>query len=118
MCLSGNMDACKKAKQLSVGGAIKLMDMASDKYAPELLEIKFKGAAPVLYEKYLNNVNISRTGGYNDMDGGEYPDLELEKLRMDIGRYQYFSGGSNNTIYYKDIELNKLRDEIDIIRNI
>lgn len=132
MCLSGNRDDCKIAKKLSVGGAIKLMELGLKKYDSSLLETKFKGAAPVLYEKYKNNVvkpESNTSGGYTNqynvsdishykMEGGNSKEiLDLESLRMDIGRYQYFSGGSDIGIYYNDIELNKLRDEIDNIRN-
>jgi len=181
MCLSGNIAGCKKAKQLSLGGANKLMELSKDKYSKELLEFKFKGAAPVLYEKYINMLNRNNTGGMNRYDinekggmdiynevgemnrnideggeinrhsderggvnrysderegvnrygderggykyydnnmyGGSNEDIgDLEKLRFDIGRYQYFSGGSTNRLCYSDIELNKLRDELDLIR--
>jgi hypothetical protein len=234
MCLSGNIADCKKAKQLSLGGANKLMELSKGKYDKELLEFKFKGAAPVLYEKYVNMFNRKNTGGMNryneggevlrrsdngsrdlirrtqtdpydeetavlrrsdngsrelikrtladpydeemavlrrsdngsrdlirrtqtdpydeetavlrrsdngsrelikrthadpydesggykyydnNMYGGSNEDIgDLEKLRFDIGRYQYFSGGSINRICYSDIELNKLRGELDLIR--
>jgi len=111
MCISGNTKNCKKGKQASVGGAIKLMELGSNKYTPELLETKFKGAAPVLYEKYINNSN-KVSGGYRDNynnHNNHYDNRNLDNFRMDIGRYQNFSGGS-------DIELIKLRHEIDIIR--
>jgi len=182
MCLLGDKSICKKGKHVSLGGAKKLMELASKKYTPELLEKKFKGSAPVLYEQYIkkggdnsrsvpdhiemnHNKFDNNHGGYgpgygpghgyghgsgygsgygpghgsgygpdygsgygpdygpgyepsygsgyepNRMYGGSY-DNELEKLRMDIGRYQYFSGGN-----YDDIELNKLREEIEYIRN-
>jgi hypothetical protein len=123
MCISGDRSHCKKGKSISMGGAKKLMELASQKYTPDLLETKFRGAAPVLYEKYLKNIgeqnnNVMEGGNYNDvMESGNNDDMGLESLRLDIGRYQYFSGGSNNNIYYNDIELNKLRDEIDFIRN-
>ena len=123
MCISGDRSKCKKGKSISMGGAKRLMELASQKYTPELLGTKFKGAAPVLYEKYLKNIgeqnnNVMEGGNHNNvMEGGNNSDIDLESLRMDIGRYQYFSGGSNNNIYYNDIELNKLRDEIDFIRN-
>jgi hypothetical protein len=128
MCISGDLAKCKLGKKVSMGGAKKLMDLGSSKYTPELLEHKFKGAAPVLYEKFINRTNnngnrlSTRKGGYHsDVDyndnlpyGGS--DMELENLRNDIGRYQYFSGGSDVGIKYNDIELNKLRGEIDSIR--
>ena len=70
MCISGNTSACKKGKQASIGGANKLMELASAKYTPELLKTKFKGSAPVLYQKYKkinNSGNNSRVapGGYD-----------------------------------------------------
>jgi hypothetical protein len=185
MCLSGDKSSCKKAKKLSIGGAMRLMEIGAKKISPNVLDQTFKGAAPVLYEKYKNNItkNINRgnnmvdhnpnignqpvnynpgnnmvdnrmnnnVGGhnaidyntvepnynrggydprgpgnynpyYNNMQGGSINNLSetsqtnLENFRLDIGRYQYFSGGSNEGVYYTDIELNKLRDEIDLIR--
>lgn len=113
MCISGNTKSCKKGKQASMGGAHKLMELGSNKYTPELLEAKFKGASPVLYEKYMNNINKVSGGyenNYHDNNNNNYDDRQLDNLRMDIGRYQYFSGGS-------DLELTKLRQEIDFIRN-
>lgn len=176
MCLSGNRSDCKQAKKISMGGAKKLVELGSKKYNAKLLDGAFKGAAPILYEKYIKNVGglipenesrqsrsdtedrtVQSRGGYEDesrqsrggyehesrhprgdyehrsrhprggyeqeyyqdydnrMYGGK-PDIELENLRKEIGHYQYFSGGST-TLKINNVELNKLRSEIDNIRN-
>jgi hypothetical protein len=104
MCISGNTNNCNIGKKVSMGGADKLMKLGSAKYTPKLLEDKFKIAAPVLYEKYMNTK-------YNGGNNNKYNDnQELNNFRMDIGRHRYFSGGS-------DIELDKLRREIANLRN-
>jgi len=83
MCLSGNTEGCKKGKQQSLGGAIKLIELGTYRYTPELLEYKFKGAAPVLYEKYKNTVhNNNMRGGSNLEDPSQ--NQELDKLRDEI----------------------------------
>jgi hypothetical protein len=145
MCISGNTSACKKGKQASIGGANKLMELASSKYTPELLTTKFKGSAPVLYQKYkkINNNGYENSriapeyasqGGYDreydyNRDGGY--DREYD------GGYDDMYGGNKDAInpaleelrmdierykYFSggnsNNELELLRDEINKIRNI
>jgi hypothetical protein len=56
MCISGNTAACKKGKQASIGGANKLMELASTKYTPELLK-KVKGTLAIQSAYLLKQSN-------------------------------------------------------------
>ena len=146
MCISGNTSACKKGKQASIGGANKLMDLASAKYTPELLKTKFKGSAPVLYQKYKkinNSGDNSRIapGGYDreynyNRDGGYDREYDYNRAGGYDREYDDMYGGKDainpaleelrmDIERYKyfsggnsDNELELLRAEINTIRNL
>jgi hypothetical protein len=144
MCISGNIAACKKGKQASIGGANKLMELASSKYTPELLKTKFKGSAPVLYQKYkkINNIGYdSRMAPEYAPHGGYDRDYDYNRDGgYDYNRYDSYDnmyGGNNDAInpaleelrmdierykYFSggnsDNELELLRDEINKMRNL
>ena len=104
MCISGDITNCKKGKNVSIGGAKKLIKLANDH---DVIN-KFKRSAPVLYNKLYDNKKggMNYTFKYKDvMYGGEYvEDKELDQLRIDINRTP------------DDVKLNILRQEIEELR--
>lgn len=92
MCIGGNSNDCRNGQKVSIGGAHKLLKLSKKEELSmdNILNI-FKESAPVLYKKFEPNI-----------EGGKYTNNK--------SRYRDFYGGSN------DIELSKLRDEINHIR--
>ena len=97
MCTIGDLQQCKKGKNASIGGADKLLKLASQKNLPiQKILLSFKGSAPSLYE----NLEKKIVGGNN----------EESELAPNYGAEMYGGEISN-------LELNNLRDEINKIRN-
>jgi len=123
MCITDDKVSCKRGRNISMGGADKLLRLAGQNNFPMNNVLStFKGSAPSLYEKLESKLSGPRLSGprlsgprlsdprisnierpiYNyTQDGGE----ALEKFRVEIGRST------------EDIELIKLRKKINKIRN-
>jgi hypothetical protein len=116
MCTGGDNRNCKDGKLISLGGAHKLLKLAARKNFPmdEILT-KFKGSAPSLYESLENKISGIK-GGNRERE------LSAVRSRSYEGDYEQYGGTLNDfrneigrTTF--DVELNKLRDEINLIRN-
>jgi len=145
ICISGDLSNCKKGKKVSLGGANKLMNIASNKFSSSVIESTFKGAAPVLYQKYNKSYggnkhkkleSESDSDGYNggNNNGNRYSESEsynrggnrsYEPEPYNSDPYMYrgeMYGGDLEQLRIdigrsNDHELNLLREEIRQLRN-
>jgi hypothetical protein len=91
MCISGDKKKCRAGRNVSLGGAQKLITLANDNY--DVIS-RLKESAPVLYTKLFNS--------------------DIKKGGMDyIYKYQKVMYGG----LVENKELNKLREEIEQIRS-
>ena len=100
MCLSGDRSSCKKAKKLSIGGAMRLMEVGVNKYSPDVLEQTFKGAAPVLYEKYKSNITKNVNNNINRVTNTGNQPVNYNPNPMNNNT------GGHNAIDYNRVEPN------------
>ena len=98
MCITGDTYDCKGGQNISISGAHKLLKLSKKKELPmnNILET-FKKSAPVLYKKFESNIergkyslskeNIMNRDYYNYRGGND--DIELIKLREEINQIRY-----------------------------
>jgi hypothetical protein len=89
MCISGYSNECREGQKVTIGGAHKLLKLAKKKnFKMDSIIDSFKESAPVLYKKFIPNIEGGRYSNYN-MHGGEVDDIELNKLREEINKIRY-----------------------------
>jgi hypothetical protein len=89
MCISGYSNQCRDGQKVSIGGAHKLLKLAKKKNLKmDSIIDSFKESAPVLYKKFESNIAGGKYSNYN-MYGGEVGDIELNKLRDEINKIRY-----------------------------
>jgi len=105
ICTSGNTFHCDEGKNITITGADKLLKLSSKNNLPigPVLKI-FKGSAPTLYEKLEMKILGGKRGG----------NKKIESESDD--NYGMLGGAETNNQNLFEIELNKLREEIALIR--
>lgn len=110
MCTIGDLPQCKKGKNISIGGADKLLKLASQKnFSMQKILASFKGSAPSLYE----NLEMKIVGSNNK--DNEFVSQRPPEKNYSTGMYGYTNDMNGGEI--SNLELNNLRDEINKIRN-
>ena len=83
ICVNGNLDNCKRGRNISVGGAHKLLKLSSKKNFPMEKVLKtFKGSAPGLYDKLENKI----TGGTSADRLAELESIRMRKLENSLSK--------------------------------
>ena len=131
ICTTSDKGNCKRGRNISIGGADKLLRLAGkNKFSMENVLSTFKGSAPSLYEKLESKLTGSRNHRISDARNLRISDPRMSDPRMsrmpNLERpvYNYMQDGGDALEKFRveigrsgDIELNKLRKEINKIRN-
>jgi hypothetical protein len=128
ICMNGDSYNCKGGQNISISGAHKLLKLSKNSELPmnKILET-FKKSAPILYKKFESNIQggkyslpeekiINRDYNNRDYNNRNYNNRDYNNnnnrdINRDYNRdYNNYRGGND------DIELIKLREEINQIR--
>ena len=83
ICTTGNLKNCERGKNISLGGADKLLKLSARKKFPmEKIINKFKGSAPSLYDNLENKI----TGGTSEEILAELKEIRSRKKGQSLSK--------------------------------